>query len=62
MLDHLISVARQRGYGRVSLETGTNDAFGPARSLYLGAGFMPSGPFGEYRLSPNSAYMTLVLG
>jgi len=62
MLDYLISVARQRGYGRVCLETGTNDAFAPARSLYLGAGFMPSGPFGEYRGSPNSTYMTLVLG
>jgi putative acetyltransferase len=62
MLDYLITVARQRGYRRVSLETGTNDAFAPARSLYLGAGFTPSGPFGEYGLSPNSTYMTLVLG
>ncbi len=30
MLDHLISVARERGYRRVSLETGTTDAFAPA--------------------------------
>jgi putative acetyltransferase len=62
MVAHLVTVARQRGYRRVSLETGTNDAFAPARSLYLGVGFTPSGPFGEYGLSPNSTYMTLVLG
>src|SRR3954454_6956688 len=30
MFDHLVAVARDRGYDRVSLETGTMDAFGPA--------------------------------
>jgi putative acetyltransferase len=58
LVDYLITVARQRGYRRVSLETGTNDAFAPARPLYMGAGFTPCGPFGEYRLSQNSMYMT----
>jgi putative acetyltransferase len=61
MVDHVISVARQCGYRRLSLETGTMDAFAPARSLYLSAGFTPCDPFGEYRLSPNSAYLTLTL-
>ncbi len=61
MVDHLVGVARDRGYRRVSLETGTMEAFAPARSLYLRAGFAPCGPFGDYRESANSAYMTLLL-
>ena len=60
-VEHLIAVARERGCGRVSLETGTQDAFAPARSLYAGAGFRPCGPFGSYQLSPSSTFMTLTL-
>jgi putative acetyltransferase len=62
MVEHLLAVARHRGYRRVSLETGTTEAFGPARSLYGGAGFTPCGPFGDYRASPDNAFMTLSLG
>ncbi|UIJ44285.1 GNAT family N-acetyltransferase [Sphingomonas cannabina] len=51
MLEHLIAEARSRGYRRVSLETGTNDAFAPARAMYEAAGFTPSGPFGDYELT-----------
>ena len=61
LVDHLIVVARERGYRRLSLETGTGSAFAPARGLYAGSGFTPCGPFGDYRPSPNSAYMTLSL-
>ena len=61
MLDHLLGVARERGYRRVSLETGAMDAFAPARSLYLNAGFVPTEPFGDYRESRNSVYLTLAL-
>ena len=61
MVDHLIGVARERGYLRLSLETGAGPAFAPARSLYAGAGFKPCGPFGDYGPSPNSAYMRLSL-
>jgi putative acetyltransferase len=61
MLVHLLGVARERGYRRVSLETGAMDAFAPARALYASAGFVPTGPFGDYGPSPNSAYMTLAL-
>ena len=61
MLDHLLGVARERGYRRVSLETGAMAAFAPARSLYLNAGFEPTGPFGDYRASRNSVYLTLAL-
>jgi putative acetyltransferase len=58
MLEHLIGVARTRGYSRVSLETGSTAAFGPARALYASAGFQPCGPFADYAPSPWSAFMT----
>ena len=61
LVDHVIAVARERGYRRLSLETGAGPAFAPARRLYASAGFEPCGPFGDYRPSPNSAYMALAL-
>jgi putative acetyltransferase len=61
MLDHLIGVARGRSCRRVSLETGSMDAFAPARSLYASAGFTPCGPFGDYRPAGTSTFMTLSL-
>jgi putative acetyltransferase len=61
LVDHLLGVARERGYRRVSLETGAGPAFAAARALYASAGFTPSGPFADYGPSPNSAYMTLSL-
>ena len=61
MVQHLLDVARERGFRRVSLETGSMDAFAPARALYASAGFTPCEPFGEYRLSPYSVCMTMEL-
>ena len=61
MVEHLIEVARARGYDRVSLETGTMDAFAPARQLYAAVGFERCPPFGEYTDNPHSVCMTLVL-
>lgn len=61
MLDHLLSVARTRGYRRVSLETGSMDGFVPARRLYESAGFTRCEPFAGYRPSPYSICMTLEL-
>ena len=61
MVEHLLAVARERGYRRVSLETGAGPAFAPARALYARAGFSPCGAFADYVASPSSAYMTLVL-
>jgi putative acetyltransferase len=61
MLDHLVRDAQRCGFGQLSLETGTMDAFAPARALYAKAGFVPCGPFAEYASSPNSCYMTLEL-
>ena len=59
MLDHLLAVAQERGFEHVSLETGNHEAFVPARSLYVNAGFAPCEPFGDYRQSPNTTYMTM---
>jgi putative acetyltransferase len=61
MLTHLLRVAEARGYQRVSLETGTMDAFAPARALYRKAGFRPCPPFGPYTVNPYSVCMTLIL-
>jgi putative acetyltransferase len=61
MLDHLVRVARDRGFSRVSLETGSMAAFAPARSMYAKAGFSECEPFGDYFPSRNSICMTLWL-
>ena len=61
MVDHLLAVAADRSYRRVSLETGTMDDFAPARSLYAKVGFHPCAPFGEYTVNPFSACMTIDL-
>jgi putative acetyltransferase len=61
VLNHIIDVARSRGYRRLSLETGSMAAFRPAQKLYESAGFCFCGPFGEYTNDPNSAFMTLAL-
>jgi putative acetyltransferase len=61
MIEHLITVAREAGCKRVSLETGSMAEFAPARALYASAGFETCEPFASYRASPNSTYMTLGL-
>lgn len=61
ILAHLIGVARQRGYRRLSLETGATAAFVPAQKLYESFGFAFCGPFGSYREDPNSCFMSLEL-
>ena len=61
VLAHLLEEARRRGYRRVSLETGSMDAFEPARQLYASFGFSFCGPFDEYIEDPNSVFMTLEL-
>jgi putative acetyltransferase len=61
MLDHLLELARAKGCARVSLETGTMEAFAPARALYAAAGFEVCEPFADYWDSPYSVCMTLRL-
>ncbi len=61
MLLHIIEQARARGLRRLSLETGSQPAFEPARRLYASAGFRETGPFGDYVEDPHSVFMTLEL-
>lgn len=48
LLDHIVEIARGRGYACLLLETGTGEVFEPANRLYLRNGFVRRGPFGEY--------------
>ncbi len=61
LLTHMIAVARDRGYRRLSLETGSNPPFEPARRLYERHGFTYCKPFGDYELDPWSVFMSLDL-
>ena len=61
VLSYLIAEAKRRGYKRVSLETGSMEAFAPARQLYARFGFEPCGPFADYVEDPYSVFMTLEL-
>ncbi|WP_172195824.1 GNAT family N-acetyltransferase [Saccharibacillus qingshengii] len=57
LLVHILEEARGRGYKRISLETGSMDAFAPAWKLYEKHGFTECGPFGDYVLDPYSMFM-----
>ena len=61
LLAHILEVARQRGYRRLSLETGSMDFFEPARRLYAKFGFVRCAPFADYKEDPNSVFMSLAL-
>ncbi len=61
LLGHIIEHAQANQIGRLSLETGSQDHFAPARALYERFGFVPCGPFGSYREDPNSVFMTRTL-
>jgi putative acetyltransferase len=58
VLEHILDEACRRGYERVSLETGAQEEFEPARALYRRFGFVSCEPFGDYREDPNSVFMT----
>jgi putative acetyltransferase len=62
LLEPLVDVARERGYGELLLETGNHPAFGPAHALYRSAGFRECGPFGDYADNGFSVFMSLTLG
>lgn len=57
----LLDLARERGRARVSLETGIEDHFAPARRLYARHGFTPCRPFADYTDDPLSVYFTRLL-
>lgn len=58
LLEHIIEEAKRRGYRRLSLETGSMDAFEPAKRLYVSFGFQYCKPFSDYNEDPNSVFMT----
>lgn len=61
MLAHIISEGRERGYRRLSLETGSTEAFVPALAMYEAHGFEYCTPFGDYVDDPFSRFMTLAI-
>lgn len=58
LMQHILTIAKQRLYQRISLETGSMDFFQPARQLYKKYGFEFCGPFGNYQLDANSTFMS----
>ena len=61
MLAHIINVAIERNYKKLSLETGSVDAFKPAHKLYESFGFHFCKPFADYKEDSNSVFMTKLL-
>ena len=58
LMRHILDEAMRRTYRRLSLETGSMEAFAPARSLYASFGFRYCGPFADYVEDPYSVFMT----
>jgi putative acetyltransferase len=61
LLEHIITQARHMGFARLSLETGSDEFFLPARRLYEKFGFRYCEPFAGYRPDPLSVFMTRTL-
>lgn len=61
LLHHIVAAARERGMTSLWLETGSSAEFAPARRLYESEGFVPCGPFDEYRLDVHSVFLTRAL-
>lgn len=61
ILEHILAQAKARGIVRVSLETGSGEAFEPALALYRRRGFVPGGAFGDYVASDFNQFMHLKL-
>ncbi len=60
VLTELLRLARERGYARVSLETGSTPPFDVAMAMYRKFGFVECGPFGGYREGPFSRFVTML--
>src|SRR6202161_2965292 len=61
ILDHLLSVARSRGFQRVSLETGTTPGSTAPRAMYVSRGLVPAEPFADYVRTEDNTFYTLSL-
>ena len=61
LLEHIIGEARGRGVARLSLETGSGEAFEPALALYRRRGFRDGGAFADYEASAFNQFLHLDL-
>jgi len=61
MVAYIEDFARSSGIERMSLETGTNEAFRPARQLYKSLGYQSCEAFGDYVLSEDNTCMTKLI-
>ena len=61
LVAHIEDFARSNGIERMSLETGTNEAFRPARELYKSLGYQSCEAFGDYVLSEDNTCMTKLI-
>ena len=61
MVAHIEEFARRSGIERMSLETGTNEAFKAARELYKSLGYNSCDAFGDYVLSEDNMCMTKLI-
>lgn len=58
LMRHILDEAQRRSYQRLSLETGSMEAFAPAHRLYASFGFKRCAPFADYLEDPYSIFMT----
>lgn len=58
LLHHILDTAKQKGLNKISLETGSQDFFAPARKLYAKHEFAECDPFADYKLDPYSVFMS----
>ncbi|MDO9487500.1 MAG: GNAT family N-acetyltransferase [Sphingomonadaceae bacterium] len=61
ILEHIIDVARAEGLRRLSLETGSGEAFDAALALYRRRGFVDGPAFGDYVASDFNQFLHLDL-
>jgi len=57
LLQFILESAKHNKLNKISLETGTQDFFAPARNLYSKHGFEECGPFSDYQLDQYSVFM-----
>lgn len=61
LLEHIIQQSAGRGLHRLSLETGSGEAFEPALALYRRRGFTNGPAFADYVASPFNQFLHLSL-
>jgi putative acetyltransferase len=61
MVAHIEDFAKAQGFKRISLETGTTEAFAPARGLYKTLGYKECEAFSDYSPNEYSTFMTKLI-